>query len=94
MSKPSSKATALPEVNFSEDGESRYLHLGTPWIQGSMKIKEPFDLDLEYIQRMMVGLLFLKSASVAGRLRYAVRFGRRQPHQVLLQEASLDPHCH
>ena len=65
MSKPSSKAPALPEVNFSEDGESRYLHLGTPWIQGSMKIKEPFDLDLEYIQRMMVGLLFLKSTSVA-----------------------------
>ncbi|MFN4996006.1 MAG: spermidine synthase, partial [Burkholderiales bacterium] len=67
MSKPTSKARELPEVNFSEDGESRYLHLGTPWIQGSMKIKEPFDLDLEYIQRMMVGLLFLKSTSVAGR---------------------------
>ena len=41
MRKPSSKALELPEVNFSEDGESRYLHLGTPWIQGSMKIKEP-----------------------------------------------------
>jgi len=46
MSKPSSKALELPEVNFYEDGESRYLHLGTPWIQGSMKIKEPFDWTL------------------------------------------------
>jgi hypothetical protein len=68
MRKPSSKAHELPEVNFSEDGESRYLHLGTPWIQGSMKIKEPFDLDLEYIQRMMVGLLFLMVLAVGGRL--------------------------
>ena len=84
MSKPSSKAPALPEVNFSEDGESRYLHLGTPWIQGSMKIKEPFDLDLEYIQRMMVGLLFLKSASVAG--RHAMQLG--------LGAASLTKFCY
>ena len=73
MSKPLTQARELPEVNFSEDGESRYLHLGTPWIQGAMKIKEPFDLDLEYIQRMMVGLLFLECASVAG--RHAMQLG-------------------
>ena len=45
MTVKKNKAIELPEVNFSEDGESRYLHLGTPWIQGAMKIKEPFDLD-------------------------------------------------
>ena len=73
MSKSPSKALELPEVNFSEDGVSRYLHLGTPWIQGAMNIKEPFDLDLEYIQRMMAGLLFLKTASVAG--RHAMQLG-------------------
>jgi len=49
------------------------LHLGTPWIQGAMKIKEPFELDLEYIQRMMVGLLFIPSTSVAG--RHAMQLG-------------------
>ena len=47
MTTKKSKKIELPEVNFSEDGESRYLHLGTPWIQGAMKIKEPFELDLE-----------------------------------------------
>jgi len=78
------KAIELPEVNFSEDGESRYLHLGTPWIQGAMKIKEPFELDLEYIQRMMVGLLFLKSASVSG--RHAMQLG--------LGAASLTKFCY
>ena len=67
------KTFELPEVNFSEDGESRYLHLGTPWIQGAMNIKVPFELELEYVQRMMAGLLFLKSASVSG--RHAMQLG-------------------
>jgi spermidine synthase len=84
MSKPRSKTLELPEVNFSEDGVSRYLHLGTPWIQGAMNIKEPFDLDLEYIQRMMAGLLFLKTASVAG--RHAMQLG--------LGAASLTKFCY
>ena len=84
MTAKKNKTIELPEVNFSEDGESRYLHLGTPWIQGAMKIKEPFELELEYIQRMMVGLLFLKSASVAG--RHAMQLG--------LGAASLTKFCY
>lgn len=78
------KAIELPEVNFSENGQSRYLHLGTPWIQGAMNLKAPFDLDLEYIQRMMAGLLFLKSSSVAG--RHAMQLG--------LGAASLTKFCY
>ena len=57
----------LPEVTVSDDGEVRDLHLGTPWIQGSMRIKEPFELEQEYIQRMMAWLLFVDPASVAAR---------------------------
>ena len=60
MSVKKSKAIELPEVNFSEHGESRYLHLGTPWIQGAMNIKEPFELELEYVQRMMARLVVFK----------------------------------
>ena len=52
------KKTTLPDVNFSEYGPVRYLHLGTPWVQGSMNIEKPFDIDLEYVQRMMAWLLF------------------------------------
>jgi len=74
----------LPEVNFSEDGKTRYLHLGTPWIQGAMNLKEPFELDLEYIQRMMVGLLFIPTTSVAG--RHAMQLG--------LGAASLTKFCY
>ncbi|MBF6631905.1 MAG: spermidine synthase [Comamonas sp.] len=49
----------MPQVSVSDDGIARYLHLGTPWVQGSMKLKEPFEIDLEYVQRMMAWLLFV-----------------------------------
>ena len=58
---------ALPEVNFSEDGTVRHLHLGSPWIQGSMRISAPTDLVHEDVQRMMAWLLFVEPASVADR---------------------------
>jgi spermidine synthase len=57
-------AQALPEVTISEDGEVRFLHLGTEWIQGSMLIDSPFDIELEYVQRMMAWLLFVDPDSV------------------------------
>jgi spermidine synthase len=55
----------LPEVNFSDDGTTRYLHLGSPWVQGSMRLDKPYALDLEYIQRMMAWLLFFDPARLS-----------------------------
>ncbi len=63
----------LPEVNFSDCGDIRYLHLGTQWVQGSMLLDKPFEIELEYVQRMMVWLLFAESGSVA--LRHAMQLG-------------------
>lgn len=48
----------LPPVNHVDYGDMRFLHLGTPWVQGSMKISQPFHIHLEYVQRMMGWLLF------------------------------------
>ena len=62
--KPPFKAPDLPEVNFSDYGDVRYLHLGTLWVQGSMLIDEPYDIELEYVQRMMAGLLFFEPLAV------------------------------
>ncbi len=59
-----SKKNQLPDVNLSEHSGVRYLHFGTPWVQGSMEIARPFDLDLEYAQRMMGWLLFIDPISV------------------------------
>ncbi|KAG0192018.1 hypothetical protein DFQ28_010403 [Apophysomyces sp. BC1034] len=52
------KARFVP-VTFSEEGGVRYLHFGTEWIQGAMRLKKPFDIELEYAQQMMTWLLFL-----------------------------------
>jgi spermidine synthase len=56
----------LPEVSFSDDGQVRHLHLGTPWIQGSMRLDAPFELELEYVQRMMAWLLFREPQDLGG----------------------------
>ena len=74
----------LPEVSVSDDGDVRYLHLGTPWVQGSMRIKEPFDIDLEYVQRMMGWLLFMEPSSVSQ--RHAMQLG--------LGAAAITKFCH
>ena len=67
------KAAALPDVNFSDYGDIRYLHLGTEWVQGSMRMDAPYDIHLDYVQRMMAWLLFVDPATV-GR-RHAMQFG-------------------
>ena len=58
------KSPSYPEVNFSDYGDVRYLHLGTLWVQGSMLIDEPYEIELEYVQRMMAGLLFFEPLAV------------------------------
>jgi spermidine synthase len=67
------KSIVLPEVNFSDYGEIRTLHLSTEWIQGSMIIDSPFEIELEYVQRMMSWLLFIDAASVPK--RHAMQLG-------------------
>ena len=63
----------MPQVSVSDDGVARYLHLGTPWVQGSMNLKTPFEIDLEYVQRMMAWLLFAEPDNIEG--RKAVQLG-------------------
>ena len=49
----------LPSVSCSEEAGVRYLHLGdTPWVQGCMRVRKPFALELEYVQRMAAWLLW------------------------------------
>ncbi|KVQ07698.1 spermidine synthase [Burkholderia ubonensis] len=46
-------------VTFSEERGVRYLHFGTEWVQGAMRISKPLHIELEYAQQMMAWLLFL-----------------------------------
>ncbi len=74
----------FPEVNFSDEGDVRHLHLDSIWIQGSMLVSAPTVLVHEYIQRMMAWLLFVEAASVP----------KRQALQLGLGAASLTKFCH
>lgn len=68
-----SATTTLPEVNFCDYGDVRTLHLGTEWVQGSMLMDTPYEIELEYVQRMMAWLLFVPPSSVAK--RHAMQLG-------------------
>jgi spermidine synthase len=48
-------------VTFSEEGGVRFLHFGTEWVQGAMRLKKPNHIELEYAQQMMSWLLFIET---------------------------------
>ena len=45
-------------VTLSELDGVRYLHFGTPWVQGAMRMRKPDWLELEYAQQMLSWMLF------------------------------------
>lgn len=44
-------------VDISEEAGVRYLHFGSDWVQGAMRIARPWSLELGYTREMMTGLL-------------------------------------
>ncbi|MCK9382435.1 MAG: fused MFS/spermidine synthase [Sulfuritalea sp.] len=44
-------------IDISEEAGVRYLHFGSDWVQGAMRIARPFALELDYTRGMMVPLL-------------------------------------
>ena len=62
-----SKKIQAPEwapATLSEFDGVRFLHLDSIWVQGAMRIRKPQVLELEYIQRMMVWMLWRESAEL------------------------------
>jgi len=45
-------------VTLSEQDGVRYLHFGTEWVQGAMRIRKPDWPELEYAQQMMAWMLW------------------------------------
>ena len=60
----SRRAIELPPVTLSEEDGVRYLHLGTVWIQGGMRIRKPQVVEIDYVQRMLASLLWLPAATL------------------------------
>ena len=44
-------------IDISEEAGVRFLHFGSSWIQGAMRIARPFALELDYTREMMTPLL-------------------------------------
>lgn len=58
------QAELLPyELQISEQAGVRNLHFGSDWIQGSMRIRRPFALELAYTREMMACLLLRPDTS-------------------------------
>ncbi|MYM30499.1 spermidine synthase [Duganella sp. CY15W] len=47
-------------VTLSELDGVRYLHFGTEWVQGAMRLRKPNWPELEYAQQMMAWMLWLE----------------------------------
>jgi spermidine synthase len=50
-------APAHNSVDISEQSGVRFLHFGSDWVQGAMRIARPSALELVYTREMMAGLL-------------------------------------
>jgi spermidine synthase len=56
------KANRKPKfapVTLSEMDGVRFLHFGTEWVQGAMRLRKPDAIELEYAQQMMAWMLFI-----------------------------------
>lgn len=49
-------------IDISEEAGVRYLHFGSSWVQGAMRIARPWNLELEYTREMMAPLLLRDAA--------------------------------
>lgn len=54
----------MAPATMSEADGVRFLHLGTPWVQGAMRVRKPHRLELDYVQRMMAWLLLIDTDSL------------------------------
>ncbi|WP_374429442.1 spermidine synthase [Ideonella dechloratans] len=79
-----SRTDNMVGATMSELDGVRYLHLDSIWVQGAMRISKPYQLELEYIQRMMAWLLWRPQDEVT----------EGQVVQLGLGAAALTKFCH
>jgi len=49
-----------PSIAVSDERGVRYLHFGTVWVQGAMRLRRPWDIELDYLRHMMAWQLFVE----------------------------------
>lgn len=82
-------------VTLSEHDGIRYLHFGTEWVQGAMRLRKPDWLELEYVQQMMAWMLFIDQPTQIAQLGLGsaslTKFCYRQFPQAQVVCAELNP---
>ncbi|GAP35205.1 spermidine synthase-like protein [Piscinibacter sakaiensis] len=80
----------LAPATLSEADGVRYLHLGTPWVQGALRLRKPDAIELEYVQRMLAALLLRPEAADPA----AEAWAEVRAVQLGLGAATLTRFCH
>ena len=57
---PRFSAPGHPPATITEFEGVRFLHLGTSWVQGAMRLSRPDAIELDYVQMMMMWMLFIE----------------------------------
>lgn len=61
--KTAARKPRFAPITLSEHDGVRYLHFGTEWVQGAMRLRKPDWLELEYAQQMMAWMLLIDQPS-------------------------------
>ena len=84
-------------IEVSEKRGVRYLHFGSPWIQGAMRIARPWSLELEYTRDLMAPLLLRGGTWPASVLQVGLgaasvtRFLHRHRPEARITVVEIDP---
>ncbi|WP_036169661.1 spermidine synthase [Massilia sp. 9096] len=94
-SKPASRKPKFAPVTLSEQDGVRYLHFGTEWVQGAMRIRKPDWPELEYAQQMMAWMLFVDAPRAIAQLGLGAatltKFSYRQFPEATVTAVELNP---
>jgi spermidine synthase len=93
--KPASRKPRFAPVTLSEQDGVRYLHFGTEWVQGAMRIRKPDWPELEYAQQMMAWMLFVDAPHAIAQLGLGAatltKFSYRQFPDASVTAVELNP---
>ena len=82
-------------VTLSELDGVRFLHFGTEWVQGAMRLRKPDAIELEYAQQMMSWMLFIEQPTHLAQLGLGTgaltKFCYRQFEESLVTAVELNP---
>jgi spermidine synthase len=92
---PRFSAPGHPPATITEFEGVRFLHLGTSWVQGAMRLSKPDAIELEYVQMMMMWMLFRGAPRAVAQLGLGgaalTKFCYQRFPQAVVEVAELNP---